>query len=86
MQDNFYKLQIDEGAAAGRTPFGRIMRQTGLHVYSDARIMELTSRFKYMKFVREGGFGEVYVGNIGNQMVALKKVKDGVGIIAKYQA
>lgn len=29
-----------------------------------------------MKFVREGGFGEVYVGNVGNQMVALKKAKD----------
>lgn len=73
-------MQRDEGTATGKTTFGQKMRQTGLHVYSDARILELTSRFKHMKFVREGEFGEVYVGNVGNQMVALKKAKDGVSL------
>ena len=47
-------------------------------MYTDARTLELTARFKHMKFIREGGFGEIYVGNVGNQMVPLKKAKDGV--------
>ena len=51
------------------------MRSTGLHIYSDSGILELTARFNKMKFIREGGFGEIYVGN---QMVALKKAKDAV--------
>ena len=35
-------------------------------MYTDARILELTARFKHMKFICEGGFGEIYVGNVGN--------------------
>lgn len=71
-------VEVNEEPACGGNAFGKKMRSTGLHVYTDRRIMELTARFKHMKFIREGGFGEIYVGNIGNQMVALKKAKDGV--------
>ena len=63
-----------------RSTFGQKLRSTGLHVYSDERIIELTSRFKRMQFVKEGGFGEVFVGNVGNQQVAFKKLKEGVRV------
>ena len=33
---------------AGKTVFGKKMRPTGLHIYTDARIMELTARFNKM--------------------------------------
>ena len=48
----------------------------GVHVYTDKDILQLTAHLDKMEFVREGGFGEIYVGTFACQKVALKKVKE----------
>ena len=35
----------------GRTKFGKKMRSTGLHIYSDTQVLDLTARFNKMQFV-----------------------------------
>ena len=55
--------------------FAKQLISLGLHVYFDDDILQLTARLQKMEFVRVGGFGEVFVGNFGQQKVALKKVK-----------
>ena len=52
-------------------------------MYSDEDILQLTVQLGKMEFVREGGFGEVFVGTFVRQKVALKKVK-GVSKIAFF--
>ena len=55
--------------------FAKQLKSLGLHVYSDDDILQLTGQFQKLEFVREGGFGEVFVGTFARQKIALKKVK-----------
>ena len=72
---------IDDDNPANR--FATQLRSLGVHVYSDEDILQLTAQLDKMEFVREGGFGEVFVGTFARQKVALKKVK-GVSKIAFF--
>ena len=64
---------IDDENAANK--FATRLRSLGVHVYSDEDILHLTAHLDKMEFLREGGFGEVFVGTFAQQKVALKKVK-----------